>query len=130
MNETIENIFLATQDEVKYRRPPYKKESDNAIKSEKFCSFHESHGHDTNECHHLRDLIEEHIRRKRLERYVKGQNRNPAPANESPRLSPPEVGGGNRNTNGSSQESGPYHIGRTTHRRQKLGRDGKIWKVA
>jgi len=40
------------------------------LRSGKYSRFHESHGHDTNECHHLKDLIEEHIRRRRLERFV------------------------------------------------------------
>ena len=120
---------MATQDEVRYKRPPHKKESDNALKSGKFCRFHESHGHDTNECHHLRDLIEEHIRRRRLERYVKGQNRTPTPANENPKQPLPEVGGGNRNnhnTSGSSQEkivvltiSGGPHIADRSWQRWK-----------
>ena len=109
LNETVENIFLATQDELTYKRPPYKKESDHAIQSGKFCRFHESHGHDTNECRHLRGLIEEHIRRKRLERYVKGQDRTPSPAKENPRQLHPETGGGNRNTSDSSQEKIVIH---------------------
>jgi len=70
LNNTVMNIFLATQEELKYKHPPFKKKSEAALGISKYCRFHESHGHDTNECHHLRDLIEEYIRRRKLEQYV------------------------------------------------------------
>jgi len=47
LNNTIKNIFLATQEQLRYKRPPFKKESEAAMRSGKYCRFHESHGHDT-----------------------------------------------------------------------------------
>lgn len=70
---TIENIFLATQATMPYKKPPVKQSTEKKRQTGKFCRFHKIHGHDTNECCHLRDVIEEYIRNKKLQQYVKSE---------------------------------------------------------
>ena len=94
----MENIYLATQGELTYKRPLLKREPENAAKSRKYCRFHEVHGHNTNECQHLRDLIEDYIRKKKLERYVQ-QGRNP-PHNPEGQGAPPR----RNNQDGTSED--------------------------
>ena len=51
-------------------------------KSDKFCVFHELNGHNTNDCRHLKDEVEGHIRNGMLLQYVR--RRTPAVEPERP----------------------------------------------
>ena len=62
---------MATKATEDYPSPKPKKVSEEAANSGWFCQFHNRPGHDTNECRHLRNLIEELIRKNRLQEYVK-----------------------------------------------------------
>lgn len=53
-----------------------------------FYRFHESHGYDTNEWHHLRDVIEEYIRKKKLQQFNKDDPVGPL---AGPSVRPPAV---------------------------------------
>lgn len=37
----------------------------------KFCGFHHEHGHDTEDCRHLRGLVKKFVHAKKLDKYVK-----------------------------------------------------------
>lgn len=83
LNDTIENIFRATKGTIAYPVPERMQVKDAAMKSGKFCQFHDQPGHSTNECRHLRSLVERLVRENYLQHYV--QRHRPAymPAWES-----------------------------------------------
>lgn len=61
LSDTPENIFLAIQGTEECKKPLQKETTEQQKRSRKFCRFHEAHDHNTNECHHLKNLIEELI---------------------------------------------------------------------
>lgn len=67
LNNSIENIYLATQSIEQYRKLAPKESTEKKIKSGKFYRFHETHGHNTDKCIHLWDMIEELFRKKKLQ---------------------------------------------------------------
>ena len=76
-------IYLASHQEVPYRKPsPIRKEMSKRDLN-KFCRFHGDYGHDTNECNHLKDEIEFLLRSGKLKKYRaektqgEGSNNNP-----------------------------------------------------
>ena len=68
---------------VSYPKPPKREPSQRERDSGKHCIFHDMDGHDTNDYRHLRDLIEERVRRGELPEYVK-----PSTAPALPPLAP------------------------------------------
>ena len=66
LTDTPENIFFATKDAVEYPKPSEMRVSKKAAQSGRFCRFHNQPGHDTNECRHLKSLIEELLRENKL----------------------------------------------------------------
>lgn len=72
LTKTSKRIYLDTEAD---SLPRTNKESANGLKDEfgKFCIFHKLDGHETDECRHLRDLIEERVQNNRLPQYVKKQ---------------------------------------------------------
>lgn len=62
--------YLVTQSTENYKKSSHR-ESTKRETSKKYYRFHEIHGHNTNECQHLRDVIEDLIRKKKLQQYVK-----------------------------------------------------------
>ena len=74
LNETLERIYLDTRDCLPYRRPARREPSERERASGKHCLFHDLDGHDTNECRHLKDMVEEHVRNGQLQRYVEDRN--------------------------------------------------------
>lgn len=67
----LENVFLAAKDTKDYPQPKPLKVNDSNISSGRFCRFHNQPGHNTNECRHLKSLVEELIRKNRLQQYVR-----------------------------------------------------------
>ena len=57
LNDTSENIYLATQETEEYKKPPKREANEQQKRSGKFYYFYKTHGHNTNECRHLKDLI-------------------------------------------------------------------------
>lgn len=55
----LENVFLAAKDTKDYPQPKPLKVNDSNISSGRFCRFHNQPGHNTNECRHLKSLVEE-----------------------------------------------------------------------
>ena len=74
------------------RRPPPLKAK--GLDHRKYCRFHRSHGHDTEQCIHLKDEIENLIRRGYLGKFRKGSptrptaDRRPQPTEEAPTNQP------------------------------------------
>lgn len=66
LNDTPKNIYLAAQETEEYKKPPRREATEQQKHSGKFCRFHERHGHNTNECRYLKNLIEELIRDNKL----------------------------------------------------------------
>ena len=60
--DTRENIFVATEQQVHYRRPQPLRRDRAQRDPTKFCRFHNDVGHHTNECRHLKDEIENLIK--------------------------------------------------------------------
>ncbi|KAL0288880.1 UNVERIFIED_CONTAM: hypothetical protein Scaly_2717400 [Sesamum calycinum] len=53
------------------QRPRKMKDNPKRLKSNKYCRFHRDRGHTTEECHHLKNDIENLIQRGHLRQYVK-----------------------------------------------------------
>ena len=69
LNDTLENIYLDTYNVLQYKRPPPRDSTEKEMATGKFCLFHGTHGHSTNECRHLRDVIEKLLREGKLDEY-------------------------------------------------------------
>ena len=85
---------------MQYKKPAPKPLTERQVQTGKFCRFHESYGHNTNECRHLQDLIEKLIRERKLDQYVRTpqsggagpSNQNRAP-NQERQKEPARTGG-------------------------------------
>ncbi|GJW51562.1 hypothetical protein Tco_0092913 [Tanacetum coccineum] len=55
-----------------FEQPPCMFGSRRSRDMSKYCHFHEDHGHDTNDCHQLRNQIEEAVKSGQLSHLVKG----------------------------------------------------------
>ena len=82
LNESLERIYQDTREQVPYRRPIRRDPTVDERKSDRYCLFHELNGHNTNDCRHLKDEVEGHIRNGMLLQYVRRR----APAVEPERL--------------------------------------------
>jgi len=65
-------IYEATRDKVAYRRPSTREATKEEKNSGRYYRFHMMAGHDTNACRHLKDLIEDYIKKhnEHLTRFV------------------------------------------------------------
>ena len=77
-------MYLQTCNTVQYKKPAPKQSSERQIQTGKFCRFHESYGHNTNECRHLQDLVEKLIRERKLDQFVRApQSEGAGPSNQN-----------------------------------------------
>ena len=84
LNTSLENVYLQTCNTMQYKKPAPKPSMERQVQTGKFCRFHESYGHNTNECRHLQDLIEKLIRERKLDQYVWApQLRGAGPSNQN-----------------------------------------------
>lgn len=60
-NETSKRIYPDTRGQISYRKPAREEPTDHE-RLWKYCLFHELDDHNTNDCRHLHDLIEEYVR--------------------------------------------------------------------
>ena len=67
----VDKILTQIKDEhyLKWPRPLHS--SPNVRDKNKYCRFHEDHGHNTEDCRDLKEQVEELIRKGRLQKYVK-----------------------------------------------------------
>ena len=74
---SIEEVFVSSRDEVSY--PPTKplKAKPSERNKEKFCLYHNTHGHTTSTCYDLKDEIENLIRQGHLRKYRKDSEGGP-----------------------------------------------------
>ncbi|KAL0400335.1 UNVERIFIED_CONTAM: hypothetical protein Sradi_2376800 [Sesamum radiatum] len=70
-------------------------------RSSKYCQFHRDHGHNTEDCFHLKDEIEQLIQQGYLEEYIERDN---PPREGSMR---PLLEGGERGTRHSNRDNPP-----------------------
>ena len=96
LTDTPENIFFATKDVVEYPEPPKIKLGKNFVPNGRFCRFHNQPGHDTNECLHLKNLIEELLRENKLQQYVKRNRGDPASSTQGQQLPARQSGSGEK----------------------------------
>ena len=82
LNESQENIYLANENQVPFRRPDPMRNQKSKRDSSKYCRFHRDTGHTTDECRQLKDEIEGLISRGYFRQYVKNQNTNQASASQ------------------------------------------------
>ena len=74
LNESRENIYLANENQVPFRRPDPMRNQKSKRDSSKYCRFHRDIGHTTDECRQLKDEIEGLISRGYFQQYVKNQS--------------------------------------------------------
>ncbi|XP_077222110.1 uncharacterized protein LOC143855951 [Tasmannia lanceolata] len=88
-------ILAAITDEDFLRWPTKMLSKSNKRDKSKYCKYHKDHGHDTNECRHLKEEIELLIKRGHLRNYIKGggQDKREPQASSPPRAptSPPGI---------------------------------------
>ena len=65
---------MDTRDRLPYRRPARREPSERERASGRHCLFHDLDGHDTNDCRHLKDIVEEHVSSGQLRQYVGTQD--------------------------------------------------------
>ena len=83
LNDTLSNIYVDTGGAASYPRPPKREPTLAQRNSGRHCIFHDIDGHNTDDCRHLRDLIEDRVRRGELPEYVT------RPTTPTPALPPP-----------------------------------------
>ena len=71
LNTSLKDLYLQTRNTIQYEKPAPRPSSERQIQTGKFCRFHEGYGHNTNECHHLQDLVEKLVRERKLEHFVR-----------------------------------------------------------
>ena len=76
LNESRENIYLANENQVPFRRPDPMRNQKAKRDSSKYCRFHRDIEHTTDECRQLKDEIEGLISRGYFRQYVRNQNPN------------------------------------------------------
>ena len=120
LTDTPENIFFATKDAAEYPKLPEMRVGKKAAQSGRFCRFHNQPGHDTNECRHLKSLIEELLRENKLQQYVKRNRNDPTSSTKGQQLPAHPSGSGERNTVHESKRHvinvitrGPHPAGRS-----------------
>ena len=69
LNDTLESIYLDTYSVLQYKKPPPRDSTEKEIETGKFCLFHGTNGHSTNECRHSRDIVEKLLREGKLDKY-------------------------------------------------------------
>ncbi|XP_043809016.1 uncharacterized protein LOC122722391 [Manihot esculenta] len=126
LNASRAKVLVAVQDKEFLQWPkPLKAEADQR-NPDKYCQFHRTHGHDTNNCFQLIAEIERLIKRGHLKNFVKkpeGQRPQPNPAAQTPRRT-----GANTVNDGSS---GTINMivggtgGRMSRRGKKRSREGE-----
>ena len=62
-------VYLASYEDVPYRKPPPLRGEKGKRDTNKYCRFHEDYGHETNECRHLKDEIEYLLRSGKLKKF-------------------------------------------------------------
>ena len=132
--DTRENIFVATEQQVHYRRPQPLQRDRAQRDPAKFCRFHNDVGHHTNKCRLLKDEIENLIKLGHLHQYSRGvrpqnlQGPNPAgpaelPAN--PPQGPPPVNGRVNTITGGPHLGGTSRVTQNRYVRA-LNHDGEV----
>ncbi|XP_043817405.1 uncharacterized protein LOC122725051 [Manihot esculenta] len=126
LNASRAEVLIAVQDKELFQWPrPLRTEADQR-NPDKYCQFHRTHGHDTNNCFQLITEIERLIKRGHLKNFVKkpeGQRPQPNPAVQAPRRT-----GANPVNDGSS---GTINMivggtgGRMSRRGKKRSREGE-----
>ncbi|XP_077248665.1 uncharacterized protein LOC143888198 [Tasmannia lanceolata] len=89
LNTSRRRILTVIKEEDFLKWPARMLSKGNKRDKSKYCSFHEDHGHDTDECRHLKEEIELRINRRYLRKYVKEDDRRRERMERSPRRSPP-----------------------------------------
>ena len=60
---------MDTYNVLQYKKPPPRDSTEKEIATGKFCLFHGTNGHSTNECRHLRDVVEKLLHEGKLDEY-------------------------------------------------------------
>ena len=120
LTDTPENIFFATKGVVEYPKPPKLRLGKNVSHNGRFCRFHNQPGHDTNECRHLKNLIEELLKENKLQQYVKRNRNDPTSPTQGQQVPAHQSGSGERTTSHESERpiinvitGGPHPAGRS-----------------
>ena len=67
----VDKILMQIKDEPSLKWPKQLSSSSRKRDPKKYCCFQQFHGHYTNECHDLKEQIEELIQRGKLQKFVK-----------------------------------------------------------
>ncbi|XP_043811001.1 uncharacterized protein LOC122723282 [Manihot esculenta] len=126
LNTSRAEVLMAVQDKefLQWLRPM--RVEANQRDPDKYCQYHRTHGHDTNNCYQLISEIKRLIKRGHLRNFVKkpeGERPQPNPTAERPR----RVGAGpvNDGSSGTINMIVGETEGRMSRRGKKRGRDGE-----
>ena len=95
LTDTREHIYITNEDRVPFKKPPLMRKDQSKRDPSRYCQYHKDIRHTTAECIHLKEEIEELIRRGHLGRYVKRERKRPENEPTSPQAQEraPEIQG-------------------------------------
>ncbi|XP_043807332.1 uncharacterized protein LOC122721975 [Manihot esculenta] len=126
LNASSTEVLMAVQDKEFLQWPrPMRAEADQR-NPDKYCQYHHTHGHDTNNCYQLINEIERLIKRGHVRNFVKkpeGQRPQPNPGAQAPRRT--GAGPVNDGSSGTINMIVGGTRGRMSRMGKKRGRDGE-----
>ncbi|XP_043815325.1 uncharacterized protein LOC122724433 [Manihot esculenta] len=126
LNASRAEVLMAVQDKEFLQWPRPMRAEANQRDPEKYCQYHRTHGHDTNNCYQLISEIERLIKRGHLRNFMKkseGERPQPNPTAERPRRA--GAGPVNDGSSGTINMIVEGTGGRMSRRGKKRGRDGE-----
>ncbi|XP_043810655.1 uncharacterized protein LOC110610967 [Manihot esculenta] len=126
LNASRAEVLMAVQDKEFLQWPRFMRAEADQRNPDKYCQYHRTHGHDTNNCYQLISEIERLIKRGHLRNFVKkleGQRPQPNPTTQAPRRT--GAGPVNDGSSGTINMIVGGTGGWMSRRGKKRGRDGE-----
>ena len=86
LTASIDQVLMQIKDEEALTYPGKLKGDPNRRSKDKYCRFHQDHGHDTADCYDLKQQIEALIKQGKLQRFVRKEKADQPPQEQNPRL--------------------------------------------
>nr|XP_017228021.1 PREDICTED: uncharacterized protein LOC108203549 [Daucus carota subsp. sativus] len=133
--QSAEHIYAVTKDKAPFRKPqpiPYNVARDK----KKYCDFHESAGHNTTDCRHLKEEIEELLRAGYLTKWVKKYRMDHPPERRARGMSPEDKDDEKQNDTQFVREGsirsifgGPYTGGGSRKAMERYAKEAKDYSL-
>ena len=81
----VDQALMQIKDEEALTYPGKLKGDPNRRSKDKYCRFHQDHGHDTADCYDLKQHIEALIKQAKLQRFVRKERTDQPPQEQNPR---------------------------------------------